>query len=204
MRVYAERPGRLGLQVLADLLAVAWTVAWIWLASTTYDLLLTLQSPGRTLVQAGGSVSGAFDGAAQGVGNVPLVGEQLAGAFAPGSDAGRSIATAGQQLIDTVANVALGAAALVALLGLLPVLSIWLPLRIRYARTAGAAAAARTRGLDQLALRALVLRRVPGDGVDPAAAWREGDPDAVAELASIELRAAGLRSPRVPLRFSVQ
>lgn len=204
MRVYAEQPGRFGVQVVADLLAVGWTAAWIWLAATAHDLLLTLQSPGRTLVQAGDSVSGAFDGAARGAGNVPFVGEQLAGAFAPGTDAGRSLAAAGQQLIDTVANVATGAAILVGLIGVLPVLSIWLPLRVRYARTATAAAAARARGLDQLALRALVLRRIPGDGVDPAAAWREGDPDAVAELASIELRAAGLRGPRVPLRFSAR
>jgi hypothetical protein len=202
MRLYAERPGRLGRQLLSDVLAVAWAVAWIRLAVTTHDLLLTLQAPGRTLVQAGGSVSGAFDGAAQGVGGVPLVGEQLARALTPGSDAGRSLATAGQQLVDTVGGVALGAGIVVAVLGLIPVLTVWLPLRVRYARAASAAVVARGRGGDLLALRALVLRRIPGDGVDPATVWRGGDPDAVATLADVELRALGLRELRPPVRFS--
>ncbi|GAA4540753.1 hypothetical protein [Pseudonocardia xishanensis] len=196
MRVYAERPGRFGLQALSDLLAVAWTVGWIQLATTTHDLLLTLQAPGRTLVQAGDSVSGAFDGAARGVGNVPLVGDQLSQAFAPGSDAGRSLVTAGQQLVDTVGGVAVGAGLLVALIGLLPVLTVWLPLRVRFARAATHAVAARAAGGDLLALRALVTRRLPVSGTDPAALWRAGDPDAVAALADVELRALGLRSLR--------
>ncbi|WP_181780774.1 hypothetical protein [Pseudonocardia pini] len=202
MRVYAERPGRFGIQLLSDVAAVAWAIAWLWLAATTHDLLLTLQAPGRTLTQAGESVQGAFEGAARGAGDVPFVGDQLARAFAPGSDAGRSLASAGQQLIDTVAGVATGAAILVAVLGLLPVLSIWLPIRIRYARAASMAVEARGRGGDQLALRALVHRRIPGDGVDPAAAWRTGDPDAVATLADIELRALGLKELRPAIRFS--
>jgi len=196
MRVYAERPGRFGLQVLSDVLAVAWAILWILLATTTHDLLLTLQGPGRTLVEAGGSVSGAFDGAARGVGNVPLVGGQLAQAFAPGSDAGRSLVTAGQQLIDTVGGIALGAGLLVAVVGLLPVLTLWLPLRIRYARSATHAVAARAAGPDLLALRALVTRRLPRSTDDPAAAWRTGDPDAVAALAAVELKALGLRPAR--------
>ncbi len=59
--------------------------------------------------------------------------------------------------------------------------------------------AARARDLDLLALRALAhqptrqLLRVTGD---PAAAWRRDDTAVVRELAALELRALGLRSPR--------
>ncbi|MFC5950781.1 hypothetical protein ACFQH9_21155 [Pseudonocardia lutea] len=201
MRVYAERPERVAGQVLADVVAVAWAVVWISLGVAAHDLLLRLQGPGRTLVQAGESIRGAFDGAARGAGEVPFVGDRLAGAFAPGADAGSSLVAAGQQQIDTVAAVATGAGVLVAVLGLLPVLAVWLPLRIRYARRATAAAGAREAGPDVLALRALThrpLRTLLRITPDPAGAWRTGDPAAVAALAEAELRSLGLRGLREP------
>ena len=204
MRVYAERPGRAAGQLLSDLVAIGWVVLWVLLALGAHDLVLRLQAPGRTLVDAGGSVQGAFDGAAQSAGGLPLVGDRLADALAPGSDAGARIVAAGQQLIDTVGLIAIGAGVLVGVLGVLPVLAIWLPLRVRYTRRASAAVAARARGGDLLALRALLRRRIVVEGVDPATAWRAGDPDAVATLADLELRALGLRELRPAVRFSAR
>jgi len=196
MRLYAERPGRLARQLVADVLAIAWAVGWILLGIAAHDLLLRLQGPGFTLVRAGDSVSGAFDGAAEGVSGVPLVGDQLAGALAPGADAGRTLTQAGQQLVDVVGTAATGLGILVAVLGLLPVFAVWLPLRIRYALAAGAAVAARGAGGDVLALRALThrpVRELHRVAPDPARAWRDEDPHAVRALADLELHGLGLR-----------
>jgi hypothetical protein len=88
---------------------------------------------------------------------------------------------------------------LVAMVGVLPALVIWLPLRIRYARLAGAAVACRERDADLLALRALTsvpVRRLRTVTDDPASSWRRGDPDVVRALAALELRRLGLRAPR--------
>ncbi|GAA1869092.1 hypothetical protein GCM10009836_57080 [Pseudonocardia ailaonensis] len=193
MRLYAERPARLTGQVLADVLAIAWAVVWILLGVAAHDLLLRLQGPGFTLVRAGESIRDAFDGAARGAGDVPLIGDRLAGAFGPGSDAGRTLVEAGQQQISVVGTVATGAGILIVVLGLLPVLAVWLPLRIRFAR---AATAARGASGEVLALRALAhrpVRQLNRVGTDPAAAWRTGDPEVVGALADLELKALGLR-----------
>jgi hypothetical protein len=127
------------------------------------------------------------------------VGDDLAKALNVGTGAGDSLASAGQrqaQLIDTVgmwASVAIIAFAAV------PVVLLWLYVRLRYARTAGSAVTARARDLDLLALRALAhqptkqLLRVADD---PAAAWRRDDTGVVRDLATLELRALGLRTPR--------
>jgi len=80
-----------------------------------------------------------------------------------------------------------------------PVVLLWLYVRLSYARTAGSAVVARARDLDLLALRALAhqptrqLLRVSGD---PAAAWRRDDTGVVRELAALELTTLGLRAPR--------
>jgi len=53
-------------------------------------------------------------------------------------------------------------------------------------------------GVRLLALRALTSRSVDSLTAvhpDPATAWREGDADATAELAEVQLRALGLRAP---------
>lgn len=81
------------------------------------------------------------------------------------------------------------------------VLFVWLPLRLRWIRRAGVAAAVRTdpAGRDLLALRALAgrpLNELARLGPDIAQSWRAGDPEAVDALAELELRRLGLRGRR--------
>jgi hypothetical protein len=108
------------------------------------------------------------------------------------------LAQAGRDTIDTIAVVALGAAIGIGLLSSIPVLLVWLPLRVRYARMARSAAAVRAVDTDLLALRAMTRRpvhRLLRVSPDPAAAWRRGDAEAIHGLAALELRSLGLRAP---------
>jgi hypothetical protein len=201
MRIYAERPARAALQLLADLLAVGWIALCVYVARTTQDLLLRLQEPARTLAGAGTSIRTAFDDAARTASGVPFVGDDLARALGTGTGAGDSLAAAGNQQVEAIATFAFGTAVAIVVLGAMPVLMVWLPLRVRYARLTRSAVTARAVDTDLLALRAITRRPVRSllkIAPDPAAAWRRDDRAVVRALAALELRSLGLRSPRTP------
>jgi hypothetical protein len=83
----------------------------------------------------------------------------------------------------------------------MPVLLVWLPVRVRYARAARSAIAVRSVDSDLLALRAMTrlpVRRLLAVSPDPAAAWRRDDRSVVHGLAALELRSLGLRTPARP------
>jgi hypothetical protein len=200
MRFYAERPLRLLRQVLADVLVVAWVVLVVTVARAAYDLVQQLRSPALTLVTAGEAIRSTFAGAADTAGRVPVVGDDLARSLGTGAGAGASLAAAGREQVQTVTDAALGTAVGIVVLAALPVVLVWLTVRVRYARAARSAVVARRVDSDLLALRALAhmpVRRLLAVSDDPAAAWRRDDRDAVHRLAELELRSLGLRSPRV-------
>lgn len=198
MRLYAEHPDRLGRQLVADVLAVVWVVLAVVVGFTVHDGLLALQTPGRTLADAGGQIGETFSGAAGAARTIPFIGEELARAFDPATGTGSHLVRAGEEYGDTIATVALWSGVLVTLGALLPVLLGWLPLRLHYARRAEAAVVARDTCPDLLALRALgrvPVRRLVQVAPDPATAWRHGDPAVIHRLAALELSALGLRAP---------
>lgn len=201
MRFYAESPARAARQLLADLLVVTWVVLCVGVARAARELVLQLQEPARTLTGAGEGIRGVFDDAARTAGGVPFVGEDLARALGSGTGAGDSLATAGRDLAGTVAAIASGTAVGIVVLGVLPVLLVWLPLRLRYARAARSAVQVRAVDSDLLALRAMTrlpVRQLLQVSPDPAAAWRRDDRQVVHDLAALELRSLGLRTPRTP------
>lgn len=198
---YAETPARRSRQIAADLLAVLAFGLCFWLGSSIHDLTAELAGPGRTLESAGSELADQFTEAGSAAAEVPLVGGPLQEALQRGSAAGRSIEDAGVEqqravgrLATTLGWVSGGTPALV-------VLALWLPRRLRFARRAGHAHRLRGSGagLDVFAFRALarqpigVLARLPKD---PAAGWRDRDPEVIAALADLELRQLGLRSAR--------
>jgi hypothetical protein len=201
MRFYAERPGRAGLQLLGDLVAAGWVWLTVFVARTVHDFVLGLQGPARTLAGAGESVRGAFDNAARTAAGVPFIGEDLARALSTGTGAGDSLVAAGQEQIEAIARVAFGTTVATVVLGAMPVLFVWLPLRLRYARLARSAVTARGVDSDLLALRAITRRPVRAllrISPDPASSWRRDDRAVVHELAALELRSLGLRAPGTP------
>lgn len=198
MLPYAERPVRAAVQLLADLLVIAWVVVVVRVALAARDLIDTLQGPGRTLTDAGGTIRGVFEDAARTASGIPFVGEDLSRALGGGSAAGDSLATAGRDQVEAVATAAVGAAWGIVLLGAVPVVLVWLVLRLRWVLAARSARAARAAGADLLALRAITrlpVRTLLAVSPDPATAWRHGDRAVVFRLAALELRALGLRAP---------
>ena len=199
MRIYAERPGRAGLQLLADAGIVVWVLLVVHLARATQAAVLGLQAPAQRLTGAGDSIRGAFDNAARTASGVPFVGDDLARALGTGTGAGDSLAASGRDLSASVAAAGFAVAAAVALVGVVPVVVVWFALRVRWVRAARSAVVARATGPDLLALHALTRRPTRAllrVAHDPAAGWRRGDPDVVTALAAVELAALGLRGPR--------
>jgi hypothetical protein len=197
MRIYAERPGRAVLQVLADVAVLAWALLVVHLARAVHAAVLALQDPAQRLTGAGDSIRGAFDGAARTAAGVPFVGDDLARALGTGSTAGDSLSSSGREIAATATTAGTAVLAAVVLLGVVPVVAVWLTLRVRWMRAASSALTARAADPDLLALQALTrrpTRLLLAVTSEPGAAWRGGDPEAVAALAAVELDALGLRS----------
>jgi hypothetical protein len=197
MRIYAERPGRVLLQLLADAGALAWVYFVVQFARAARDVVLQLHGPARRLVGAGDAIRGAFDSAAATAAGVPFVGDDLARALGTGSTAGDSLSSSGREIAATATTAGTAVLAAVVLLGVVPVVAVWLTLRVRWVRAASSARTARAADPDLLALQALTrrpTRLLLAVTSEPGAAWRGGDPEAVAALAAVELDALGLRS----------
>jgi len=203
MRIYAERPGRAALQLLADIGAVVWVLLVVHVARAAQAGVLALQTPAQRLEGAGGSIHDAFDRAASTASGVPFVGDDLARALGTGTDAGTSLASSGREIGATVATAGSAVGLAVALVGVVPVVLVWLALRGHWVRAARSARVARAADPDLLALHALT-RRSTGSllqvAPNPAEGWRRGDPAVVAALAGVELAALGLRAPVTPRR----
>lgn len=201
MQIYADRLPRALRQLTTDLLVVVWVYLWIRAAVWLHDRVGELAGAGRTLQDAGTGLADNLADVGGRVGRVPLVGDELTAPFDQAAAAARSVATAGTQQQELVADLALALAAAVLIFPLGLVLFGWLPLRVRWIRRASAARALRGRpaGRDLLALRALTTRPLAAiAAIDPdvAARWRDGDPEITAALAALELRSLGLAEPR--------
>jgi len=195
---YADRPSRFLWQVLADVVALAWIGGWIWLGVQVHDTVSRLRGPGDGLVNAGGGLRDTFRDAAASAGKVPFVGEQLANALGTGTNAGSTLVNAGNGEIDIADSLAFWVPVALVLAPVLFALLLWLPPRIRYARSAAAARriGQLDGGDDLLALRALT--RLPARSLalvsdDPAGDWRKGRRRVIGELAAMEQNSLGLR-----------
>ena len=200
LRPYSNRPRRLALQILADVSVLVWIYVWYRVGRFVYDSLVSVAGVGYSIERQAGQVGGSFDQAGRSVNDVPLVGNQLA---APLTNAGRQIAgiaSAGRDAGDRLSGFATPAGWLVALVPILLVLAVWLPMRLRYARRAGAIRelAAAPAGVELLALRALTnqpLHALTRVSDDPVQAWRDGEPEVNYALAQLELAALGVPWP---------
>lgn len=196
--MYADRTPTAIRQIVTDLLVVVWVYASIRAAIWVHDLVVKLAVPGQKLDSAGTGMADNLADVGGRIDRVPVVGDELTSPFRNAADAARSLAGVGQQQQEVVADLAMAIALGLLVFPLSLVLFVWLPLRVRYARRAGAAVALRgtTGGRDLLALRALAnqpLRELTRIDLDAAQAWRRGDSSTVDALATLELRSLGLR-----------
>ncbi|HEY6423288.1 MAG TPA: hypothetical protein VIY28_08615 [Pseudonocardiaceae bacterium] len=198
MRIYAERRGRATRQVVADMLVVAWVVLVVVMARAAWVLVGRLGSSAQRFTGAGEAIRGTFEDAARSAAKVPVVGDRLAGAFGPGVGAGETLASSGRELSHAAGAFAFGTAVAIVLIGAVPVVLVWLTLRVRWVIAARSALAARAVDTDLLAFRALTrqpIRRLLSVCAEPATAWRRNERTALDRLAALELAALGLRAP---------
>ncbi|MDG4827577.1 hypothetical protein O7635_37525 [Asanoa sp. WMMD1127] len=198
MKIYADRFPRFFVQVVTDLLVIAWIYFWIRGALWLHDQVEKLAVPGQKLEGAGSALASNLAEAGSKVGGVPLVGDELTSPFEKAAGAARSVAEAGQAQQDVVGDLALALGIITAVLPILFVLLLWLPLRARWIRRASAASRVRQApaGRDLLALRALAtqpLSKLAKLGPDVAESWRHNDESTVDALAALELKSLGLR-----------
>lgn len=197
---YAQTPGRRAVQVLGDVLFVAWVAGWVAAGLAVHRATLALAEPGRRLEEGASGVAGSLEDAGERAAGVPFAGDQLAAPFTSAGEAATAIADAGRGQVEAVTDLALLLAVVVAAVPVLIVVMLWLPLRVRFARRAAATRRFLESGADLrlFALRAMThqpvhrLRRASGD---PLRAWEAGDDEAVARMARLELADAGLRLP---------
>jgi hypothetical protein len=194
MKLYAELPRLRTRQLTADLLTVVWIALWIRLGLLIHDLVGALATPGRIVEGAGRRLVRSARGAAAGVEDVPVVGDQLRSPFQAIAAAGRSLAESGVSQQEAVATLAVWLGVVLAAIPIAYLLLRYLPRRVRWIREATAAEHIRfhSSDLQVFALRAVAnrpLSELRAATSDPGAALAAG---AYEDLARLELQALGL------------
>jgi hypothetical protein len=198
-RPYAATPGRALVQASADLLVLLWLVLWYYVGRAVHSAVAAVAAVGRQVQDGADGIAGNLDQASREASRIPLVGDRVSSPLRAAGSAARDLAGAGHGLDERATWLAIVLALAVAIPPVLAVLLPWLLLRLRFAYRAGAAAElARTAGGQEvLALRALANRPVrnvlAAAGENPVEAWRRGDGEVVARLATLELHASGAK-----------
>lgn len=201
MRLYATSPLRRSLQILADVLVLAWVLGWVLVGYWVHGLVMTLAAPADPLRSAGTSFTDRMTDIAGQVVRIPLVGEELDGPFTGAAGVGGDLVQAGDALEGSVRTVAWVVSLLSAGTPILLVVLVWALARWLWVRRAASLGAELDDPESQqlLALRALVRqhpRRLQQLYPDPVAAYRSDDPEVWRALADLELAEVGLRSRR--------
>ncbi len=197
MRRAHIRPVRRAVHVFGDVVLIGWTLLWLGVAGVVRASINAMAAPAVALNDSTSSLAGTVDDAAESLGEVRFVGDQLAAPFQPMADSLRDIASQATETVSAIEQTALVIAVVVWLAPTLTLAIIYLPLRIRRARES---AAARTyindqSDLDLFALRAMAnapMTRIARITNDPVGAWRRADGATIVELANLELRRVGI------------
>ncbi|WP_121827955.1 hypothetical protein [Streptomyces sp. S1] len=200
MRFYAQTPARRNRQVLVDLIALALIAVAAWAALAVRDTIMMLAEPGRKVESSGDNLAKELGEAGEAASDVPFIGDVLEKPLRSAADASSGFADAGVSFQETVGQVADVVTAALIVLPVLFVLLLWLPPRLLWIRRSHTLRrlAEVPGGDDLLALRALTgppgalagLPVPPGGWAD---AWRQGDPQAIADLSAVALKHVGLR-----------
>jgi hypothetical protein len=194
---YASRPGRLIVQVVSDIVVVAWTTLWVLIGLAVHSAISMFADFGREVEEGANGVGDNLKGASERADGIPLVGDALSKPLTSASEGAQNIADAGHDLATTATWLAVVLAVAVAGPPVLAVVVPWLIRRLRFFRRKRMVLtlAATPAGEQLLALRALAnrpLAKLEAISADPVGAWRREDAVAISGLATLELRAAGV------------
>lgn len=198
MKLYSDFPQRRTGQIIADVVAVTFIAAWVWLGVTVHSLVAALAVYGQRMEDAGAGFRETMTQVGDTLGGIPLIGPGIRVPFDGASGAGGALEDAGQSQQDAIAQLALTLGIGIAALPIIMILVVWLVPRIRFVRRAGRARAVLEAGagIDLLALRALATQSMAALArvdLDPMAAWRRGDDAVLRKLAALELKSSGVR-----------
>ena len=202
MRFYSDIPATRAATILSDVLVLLLLVLLAWLGVRVHDAVAEIASVPRGVSDAGGAIQRGFESAGDAIGDVPVVGDPLAGALQDaGRAAGGEIAEAGREGEEDVNHLASLLGALFFLLPAAAVLSHYLPNRVADVRRLTAAARAIGPTLTRDRERTLAMRAaygLPYDRLvrytrDPLADLESGRYD---RLVAAALDDAGLRPSR--------
>lgn len=193
---YAAQPSRRARQIVADLFAVLWCVVAAQGGRLLHDAVMRLGAPVVSLQEGTQAVEDQLNRLSARVADVPLVGAQLREALTTAGSSSGDARQVTADFLDSLARLALWVGWLSALAVAAVVVVPWLVVRLRFVRQVADVRRALGAGnaLELLALRALTtrpMRDLLSVDVDPAGAWRRGDPVATRALAALELRDAG-------------
>ena len=104
MKLFADTPVRRTLQVVADILFVAWLVLWVWIGTAVHDGTEQLAAPARQTDSAATAMADQLRDAGDQLGEAPLVGEELSAPFDRAAEASDGLAAAPGRTIVTVSN----------------------------------------------------------------------------------------------------
>ena len=204
MKPYSDYGPRLTRQILCDLTAVLVIAGWVRLGNWVYTQVEKLTEFGVRMEESGAGFRETMTDVADTMEGVPFIGAGIRAPFDAASRAGAELEAAGQAQQEAFTTLALALGVGVAALPIAAVLVVWLVPRLRFAIRAHATQrlARSGAGVDLFALRALLKQRpaaLLAAHPDPAQAWRRRDPEGLAALAGLELKANGvrLRNPRV-------
>lgn len=201
MKIYSDFPVQRTLQIMADVAAIIAIALGIWLGSVVSSTIAVLASVGRQLQDAGAGFKNAMTDAGDALGAVPFVGETVRVPFDAASDTGGVLVDAGHTTQTFIMTTATVVGIVVAVVIAATVCWVWLRRRIRFAVKAARAkrVASMPEGDNILALRALVggsRKDLATVGPSPVTGWRAGHPEVITRLATLELKAAGVRLDR--------
>jgi hypothetical protein len=198
---YATAPARLVVQLISDIVVIAWTAVWVMVGMAVHAAISAIAEVGHQVETGANGVADNLDSAGERADRFPLVGDALSAPLRAASEAALDIAGAGHSLDTTASWLAWLLALAVAAPPILALAMPWLYLRVRFFRRKWTAItlAATPAGEQLLALRALAnrpLAKLAAIHADPVGAWRREDAAAIRGLAALELRAAGVQRLR--------
>lgn len=207
-RIRATLPGRRALLGI-DLAVLAWTAAWIAIGLAVADEVEGLTELSGTVRNVGTSLEEA--GAALGsVGDLPVLGGSVSDALAEPAarvrDAGASAAASGESSRESIDELSTLLGLAVALIPSVPLLVLYVPLRVSRHREARALDRARREAGDDPLFREFLARRAVQNlsyrRLRPIsrAPWREVEGRDRDRLAEAELRRLGLSGGLPPIR----
>jgi hypothetical protein len=196
MKLYAERPLRVLVQLVGDLLLVAWIGAWVWLSLQVHAQLDALRAPTIQVGNASRDMADSLESTGDQLRSVQLIGDLLAAPFDAIVDGAQQLTIASDNGNEALARLADTSIFLTAFFPIVFGLTLWLVLRGRWIRRATAAVRVRASAYGDSLLAAQALSSVRIDRVAKLVNPNHplDDPVSRRRLASYQLRQLGLRS----------